>query len=350
VENTNIGTSSAEFMALGAGARGMALGGSFSALTRDVEALYYNPAGIAMMDGGLQGMATVMPYFADTHYYWVGLAFPWDYQWAIGLSFGSFGFGNQPVYTEADPEGASGEVYGVSESYVAFSFAHAFIDRFTGGVTAKIIIDQLGKTSATGFAFDIGTNFHTELGNRPIAFSVVIQNLAGSLEHSGAGLDFAAFPGDPNNPDDPSANVDPSPSRFQSQSFPIPTAFRVGIVYDVVATLPHRLSMLGEFVEPNAGNTTWGLAGEYEYGTQDKPISAALRASYNYQADNYLSAEEEAQFAGATSASDRGLDGLALGAGLKWRFSSFEAQLDYVYRHFGTMGTVDAFTIAFRSR
>ena len=38
-ENTNVGTSSAEFLSLGAGARGMALGGSFSALVRDVEAL-----------------------------------------------------------------------------------------------------------------------------------------------------------------------------------------------------------------------------------------------------------------------------------------------------------------------
>ncbi|NIQ84059.1 MAG: hypothetical protein GTN83_04335, partial [Acidobacteria bacterium] len=58
------------------GARGMALGGSYSALARDVEALYYNPAGLPLMDKRLDGVLTVMPYFADTDYYWLGLAFP----------------------------------------------------------------------------------------------------------------------------------------------------------------------------------------------------------------------------------------------------------------------------------
>ena len=48
-DNTGYGTTSAEFLLLGAGARGAALGGAFSAITSDVSALYYNPAGAALM-------------------------------------------------------------------------------------------------------------------------------------------------------------------------------------------------------------------------------------------------------------------------------------------------------------
>src|SRR5258708_28141097 len=44
-DNTAYGTTSAEFLLLGASARGMSLGGAYAALATDVSALYYNPAG-----------------------------------------------------------------------------------------------------------------------------------------------------------------------------------------------------------------------------------------------------------------------------------------------------------------
>src|SRR5438445_4364775 len=48
-DNTGFGTSSAEFLLFGAGARGTALGGAVAALTTDVTALYYNPGDLAQM-------------------------------------------------------------------------------------------------------------------------------------------------------------------------------------------------------------------------------------------------------------------------------------------------------------
>lgn len=348
-ENTNIGTASGEFLMMGAGARGMALGGSFTALANDVEALYYNPAGLPLMETGLQGMATVMPYFADTDYYWLGLAFPFgagDY--GIGLSLGNFGFGSQPVYTEVDPTNASDQTYSVSETFVGLSFAHAFIDRFTGGVTVKFIQDRLGGVSAQSFAVDVGTNFHTEFAGRPIAFAVVIQNLGSQLEHSGSGLDVGVFP--PPDPDVPSANLDPAPSRFRAQSFPLPTIFRVGLTYDVMSTAASRMTFGGEFNEPNNTDPSWGFAGEYEWLPPDGPVGAALRGSYSFQPDNNLSTQEDLAFAESLPVDDKGLDGLALGGGLKYRFSSYEARVDYTYRHFGPLGSVNVFTFGFALR
>ena len=49
-DNTGFGTTSAEFLLLGAGARGTALGGAFAAIATDVSSLYYNPAGAALME------------------------------------------------------------------------------------------------------------------------------------------------------------------------------------------------------------------------------------------------------------------------------------------------------------
>lgn len=344
-ENTNVGTTSAEFLTFGAGARGMALGPSFAALARDVEALYYNPAGLPLMDGP-QTMLTMMPYFADTDYFWAGLAFPFGGgQYGIGLSLGNFGFSDQPVYTEEDPDGLSGRTYGVSETVVGLSFARAFIDRFTGGVTLKYISDALGQARATAFAIDIGTNFHTEFNGRPIAISFMMQNLGTSLEHSGQGLDFNAFP-QPGE-DEPVSNVDPSPARFQTQAFQLPVAFRVGVAYDVLSAERNRLSVLGEFSETNNNDPSWGFAGEYEWISSTGGLRLAGRASYSFQPDNYLSGQEEADFAGATNPGGKGADGLALGGGIRYQIGEYEARVDYTYRHFGVLGTIDVFTIGF---
>jgi len=348
-DNTNIGTTSADFLQLGAGARGMALGGSYSALVQDVEALYYNPAGLPMMNKGLDVMLSVMPYFADTDYFWLGFAFPFSAgQYALGVSFGSFGFSDQPIYTATDQENESGRTYSVNQTVVGLSFAHAFIDRFTGGVTVKYIQDRLADATAQGFALDVGTNFHTELVGRPVAFAVVIQNLGGQLEHTGSGLDLTALP-QSDDPDAPVANVDPAPARFRAQSFPIPTTFRVGLSYDVIASAPNRVSLLGEFFELNNADPSWGFAGEYEWNPPDGPISAALRGSYSFQPDNFLSDAENLEIGSRSQEGlpNKVLDGMALGGGLKYRFANYEARFDYTYRHFGYLGSRNVFTLGF---
>ncbi len=51
-DNTAIGTASAEFLLLGAGARGAALGGAYSAIADDIEAMYWNPGGLALLEQG----------------------------------------------------------------------------------------------------------------------------------------------------------------------------------------------------------------------------------------------------------------------------------------------------------
>ena len=66
-DNTSYGTTSAEFLLLGAGARGAALGGSFAAIATDISSLYYNPAGAALIEKAGLTIGTY-DYVADTRY------------------------------------------------------------------------------------------------------------------------------------------------------------------------------------------------------------------------------------------------------------------------------------------
>jgi hypothetical protein len=348
-ENTGVGTASGEFLLLGAGARGMALGPAVAAYTRDVDALFYNPANLPLIEGRQVGV-TVMPYFADTRYVWAGVALPiFGGDYALGFSLTNFGFGDSPQYTEEDPEGEDGLTYGVSETMIGFSFAHAFIDRFTAGTTLKFINDRLGQTSAFGFVVDIGTNYHAELGGRPIGFSFTIQNLdvfGIGLKHSGSALTIPARPStdDPAVPGD--VAVDPANAEIVATEFPLPVVYRVGLSYDVMSAADRRFTLLTDFNEPYQTKPGFSVGGELAWTPADMPFGAALRASYAYQGDNDFDERRGEAFTAQVDTDKASMDGINAGAGLSYKLSSYEVRLDYAYRHFGVLGARNAFTFA----
>src|SRR5688500_5259978 len=122
-DNTSYGTTSAEFLLLGAGARGTALGGPFAAIATDISALYYNPAGAALIEKAGLTIGTY-DYVADTRYSWGGVAFPFSGgSRTIGFQLGTFGFRDQPGYTEDQPDG-TGATYSVNQTFVVLTLAH----------------------------------------------------------------------------------------------------------------------------------------------------------------------------------------------------------------------------------
>ncbi len=346
-DNTSFGGSSAEFLQFGAGARGMALGGGFSSIVDDVTSMHYNPAGLTFM-AGPEANLTVMPYFADTDYYWTGLAFPFgDGDFGFGFSLGHFGFSDQPIFTEVDEQGDSGEFYGVSETVATLSLAHAFIDRFSAGFSIKFINDDLATgalagASASTVAFDFGVNFHSELGDKPIALSFVVQNLGGNLRHAGDALRFRDFNGSTETPSLPDQRVDPIFAEIVTDGFPLPRMFRAGLSYDLISADNARFTILSEFVEPNNTNPYFGFGGEFEWMSDVSPIGAALRGSYTTQPDT------DEDFAIGALAAAGGPDGLGVGGGIFYRLADqYRINFDYAFRHFGVLGTVDVFSVTF---
>ncbi len=225
-DNTPFGVTSGEFLLLGAGARGTALGNAFSALANDVSALYYNPAGLALMSrpGAMVGS---YDYIADTRYTWGGIAFPFaGGSKAFGFQLGTFGFKDQPVYTVDEPDG-NGNVYAVSETFAGLTYAQNFSDRFSAGLTAKFLFDQLGDASGSAFAVDFGTNFHAMLGQKPIRMGFTVSNLGAGLDYSGAALNVQIPRDQPAGEEEVPTTEQPGTHR--SKAFPLPTTFRVSL-------------------------------------------------------------------------------------------------------------------------
>jgi len=341
-DNTAYGTTAAEFLLLPPTARGAALGGSFAALTTDLSAVYYNPAGLSQMDRpGV--MASTMNYVADTRYAFGAVGFPFGGgAHAVGISVSNFGFSNQPVYTVEDPNGASGQVYSVSETAIALSLSQQFSDRFSAGISGKFISDQLGNVSGSAFALDFGTSFHATIGGRPIRASFVIQNLGTTLSHSGIGLDAQVI-----RTSSDTLPQEPASATLKTKDWSLPIMFRVGIAYDLFQTSAGRFSLMGEFTQPNNTNPGFNFGGEYAVGLGSSGFSLAGRAGMTYWPDENTKADTSAATgAGFASGLTNQMVRWSAGGGLHYgRAGSFGFGVDYAYRSMGLLGGVNMFTL-----
>jgi hypothetical protein len=340
-DNTRYGTTAAEFLLLGASARGAALGTPFAAIVNDVSALYYNPAGIALQRTS-EFQVSAYDYVANTDYAWGGLSFPFDGRSkAVGFQVGTFGFGDQPVYTVDQPEG-TGAVYSVSETFAGITYAQNFSDRFSAGLTAKFIFDNLGGAKGNAFAVDFGTNFHSRLGGKPIQFSFTLQNLGTDLSYSGEPL-FVDVPRDsvPGVPPTPSV---PQPGELRTKSFNLPTVFRVALGYDFISSADTRWTLMADFNQQTSNKASFGVGTELDFrNLGESGFGAVVRGSYSYQpANNFAPGTID------TALEDEGdLQGLAFGGGLYYRTpGKFSIGLDYAYRYMGVLGPTNFFTVA----
>ena len=346
-DNTAYGTTAAEFLLLAPTARGMALGNSFSALVTDISALHFNPAGLSQMARPELG-ASSTNYIAGTKYNWVGVAMPFGGgSRAVGFSVGSFGFSDQPVYTVNDPTGSSGEHYSVSETFFAVTYSQQFSDRFAAGFTGKYISDRLGDVTGNAFAVDFGTSFHANLGGKAIRAAFTITNLGGSLQHTGKALD-ALVNREPPTGQDP-VPQEPAVASLKSKEWALPIQFRVALAYDLISTSMSRLSLMGEFTQPNNNDPIYSFGSEYDVRLGSSGFSLVPRASYTTQPANNLdpAAAGSTGYAGFNSSVSTSGEGLALGGGINYRKSptSLGFGVDYAWRNFGLLGNINTISL-----
>ncbi|MGD0484568.1 MAG: PorV/PorQ family protein, partial [Gemmatimonadales bacterium] len=339
--NTAYGTTSAEFLLIPATARGSALGSSYAALSNDLGSMYYNPAGLALMDRpGV--MASTMTYLAGTKYAYGAFGVPFGGgSRAVGFAVTTFGFSDQPVYTVDDPQGTSGQVYSVRETAVSGTYSQQFSDRFSAGLSVKFINDQLGEVSGQAFAVDFGTNFHSTLAGRAIRAAFVISNLGTNLRHSGSPLDVLYQRQPPAGQDQ--VPQEDAKADLQTKDWSLPVTFRVALAYDAFATSLSRLTVLGEFNQPNNSQPGFSFGGEYNIALGQSGFSLAGRLGMTYAADDNMKAP------GATDAGYAGFDTteknqqyrISAGGGLRYAKSGFGIGFDYAYRSYGLLGGVN---------
>lgn len=162
-----------EFLSIGSGARGIALGNATTALSNDVNAAFYNPAGLLEIQDNLQVSLMHSEWFAGIGKYdYIGVGGPMKpkniestKKRAMAGTFIRFGVDNiANTLNLYDEDGAINydNITSLSAADYAmlFSYAESFTDKLDLGANVKIIHRRLGRlANSWGFGLDLGAKY-----------------------------------------------------------------------------------------------------------------------------------------------------------------------------------------------
>jgi hypothetical protein len=148
-----------EFLTLGVGARPISLGGAYVAHSGDALSGYYNPAGLAALSGPQAFFMHSETFGAFLNHDYLTYARPLgddEHQSAMAISLYRLGGGGIIVTGSRD-----GRFYQIKEESHAdyagyFSYGRAFSQKFSAGISAKLIYRDIVDESAFGLGLDIG--------------------------------------------------------------------------------------------------------------------------------------------------------------------------------------------------
>lgn len=160
-----------EFLNIGVDAASMGMANSVIAQTNDVNAAYWNPAGLIHLQDKQIGLMHAS-YFANiAQYDYAAFAMPVDDKSAVALSVIRFGVDDIMNTTELiDKEGNIdyNRISKFSTADYAFTASYARklnVEGLSIGANAKVVRRIIGKfANSWGFGFDIGVQYHMNNG------------------------------------------------------------------------------------------------------------------------------------------------------------------------------------------
>jgi len=311
---TKVGTTAAQFLGLGIGARATAMGGAQVAGVEGPTALYWNPSAIAWMETSGAEFAQ-SEWFVDTRFQFAGIVLNAGNLGHFGLSITAMDYGETEVTTIDQPNG-TGEMWAAQDVALAVSYARALTDRFAFGGTFKYVRQQIWNEAAAGGAVDLGVTYDT--GFRGIRIGMSMSNFGTDMRLAGPDLRRAisAEPGQ--------AGSNPRlGASLEVDEWPMPLVFRVG-----VSALPYQTAdqrVMVTFV----GNAP-----------SDQAQSASFGAEYAYQELIFIRAGWREAFG------FEGDHGWTLGFGLRYGFSpNLAGYFDYSFQNYEPFGTPQMFTL-----
>jgi hypothetical protein len=304
----NLGQSGANFLQIAVEPRGAALGGAITAITDGAAALYWNPAG-AIHTKNLDINFSHTNWFLDTKLMYVGVVKNLNRIGAIGISFTSFYMDELEVTTVYDSEGQNSGTWDAGDLAVGLSYARSLTDRFTFGVTAKLVREEIWNLSSSQLAFDVGSLYRTDFLN--LRLGMAVRNFSGKMKFDGAAIDQRI-----QEEVDRGLSNNPRIERLTPE-FRLPQVFQLGVAFDPISMESGSLTLLADVTVPSDNQELLVFGAEYQFQN-----FAFIRGAY--RVDN-----ESGDF--------------SVGGGLNLNVAGFNSRFDYSYSTMGVLGNVHRF-------
>ena len=308
VDVNKVGQTGMKFLSVPVGARNAAMGDAISALSNNSETVFFNPAGISEVKGKFDFSVGYNTWIADIKHHYASFVYNNENLGAFCVSaiYIDYGSIDGTIRSDTDPKGyVETGVFSPKAFSVGLSYSKAISEKFSFGVTAKYVRQDLGagyigvgKTTedikqvnhALGMlALDVGVIYKT--GFKDLRLALVVTNIS-------------------------------EEKAFIRESTPLPFTLKLGIAADLFKSFnlnsTDQLMLAIEAVHPRDYGERIHIGLEYTYNNL-----LALRGGYktNYDENN-----------------------LSAGLGVLWN----GYRVDYAYNAFGRLTAVHRVSIGFQ--
>lgn len=303
------GISAFQFLKIGVGSRGVAMGESFIAVANDASALYWNPAGLVQFSDN-QMIASHTEYVVDIKHDFFGAVYHLTDADALGASFSSLHMKDMEITTEIQPYG-TGTYFSFGDVSGALSYSRKLTDQFSFGATVRYVEETLDVLKMRSIMIDLGTYYWTGLGST--RFAVVITNFGADVKPKGTATQLNGK------------------AVGEFQSFSLPTSFKLGFAMEALQTDDHRITTSLQLNHPNDNAEHFRLG--VEYGWKN---TFFLRGGVKRTIGQPLFGSD------ATSE-----EAFSLGAGVFLPVGFTSVGADYAFASFSRLGSVHRISVSF---
>lgn len=311
VDTDKLAQTGFKFLEVSTDARAAAMGDALTAFDMSSSsAMFYNPAGMARLDGQFSAGFGMTQWIADINYNAASAAYNTGGFGVVGVSLmfadygddfiGTIAATNEDGYSEYSEFGVENPA--PTSLAIGIGYAIALTDRFSVGANAKYASQDLGDTilssdgesegnSVSTAAFDFGVLYKT--GFRSLNFAMSVRNFGQELQ-------------------------------YVSDNFEMPLTFNVGVSMDLMDLANvnqdvHSFRVGVEGKRPRDFSEQIKLGGEYTFMN-----IFSLRGGYTFPTDE---------------------QGISLGAGLQYGISGVHLGVNYAYTSFGVFNDVQRFGV-----
>ena len=308
------GAAVGDFLLIEPSARIAGMGNAGVAFGENLDAVYYNPAAIGLLDH-IAASFMHSAWLAGISYDYVAGALPMGSWGTAFASVTSLRSGDMDVRTVTQPLG-TGEKFSVSDVALGIGYGRQITARFSLGLQANYLQETIWNTSMSAFTFNVGTLYRITRNGLHVGSS--ISNWGTQAGFDGRDLRITFDPNAGAN-----GNNGSLPGSQFTGTFPLPVLFRVGV------GMPHDLGRQArlewEVDAFHPGDNTESMSA----GTELTLMNAlSLRAGYQ----NAFLQDSELSW--------------TLGAGFKGRLENWDYRLDYAWADQGRLGSTNRLALA----
>jgi len=311
---SNKGTVAAAFLEIGVGARSEAMGGAYASSEGRLEGIYWNPAGLAYMDG-LGATFSHADWLADTDFDFFAIATPIPvFNAVVAGSFVALSVPEQAVRTVDSPEG-TGEFYDAQDFAVTLSLSSRIMESFSVGVSGKYVSQRIWTEEGSALALDVGVYYRTPVPGLSIGSSV--SNFGSDISLSGRNLTSVI------DPDLTNRGIENIPVDLRTDANTLPQIFRFGMNYQSQIWQRTSIETAVNLMHPTGSTESMNVGAELGFN------------NFLFVRGGYQNAFER-----------NSINGLTLGGGLDILLRSRNRLvLDYAWSDWGVLESANRFSL-----